>query len=352
LLAAALTAAPASAGNSGPRHVGIGIRLLDAPSNLIDDPRAHSYIIDSLRPGAVITRHVEVSNDTGKPAHLLIYADAAQIADGQFTAANGQTANELTSWMTVTPSSVDLPQGGTQRVTVVVRVPRNASAGERYGMVLADLPPTSTGPGIHVESRVGVRLYLNVGDGAPRVDFSINTLTAERDGSGRPVVQAQVHNIGARALDMRGTLKLTDGPGGLTAGPFAAKLGTTLAPGQSEPVTVVLDKALPAGPWHARIVLRSGLLARAAEGTITFPSGAGQSAKPVKATAVPLTKNRHVLVPIAIGLILALLLGLLLFLLWKRRKRKDDDEDETPGGGPAPSVPGQRRAADDVVRRP
>jgi len=342
--AVALSAPLAAYGISS--HTGLGIRLLDAPSNLVNDPRAHSYVIDSLRPGSTITRHVEVSNDTGKQAHILLYADAASIANGQFAAAPAQSRNELTSWTTVTPSSMDLPQGAKQVATVVVRVPRNASSGERYAVILADLPPTSTGPGIHVESRVGIRMYLNVGFGAPKVDFSIDTLTAMRDQNGHPVVQAQVHNIGERALDMRGALTLNHGPGGLKAGPFPAKLGTTLAPGQSEPVTVLLDKSLPNGPWHARIVLRSGLLAHAAEGTITFPSGAGQSATPVKATAVPLTKNRHLLIPIALLLIFLLALAFL-WLLWKRRR---DDEDEEAQGPGSPTLPSQRRSADDAVR--
>ena len=39
-----------------PRHTGIGIRLLDAPANLVNDPRAHSYIIDTLKPGWTVVR--------------------------------------------------------------------------------------------------------------------------------------------------------------------------------------------------------------------------------------------------------------------------------------------------------
>ena len=46
---------------------------------------------------------------------------------------------------------------------------------------------------------------------------------------------------------MTGTLTLTGGPGGLTAGPFPVALGTTLAPGDSAPVTATLDQQLPDG---------------------------------------------------------------------------------------------------------
>ena len=91
---------------------------------------------------------------------------------------------------------------------------------------------------------------------------------------------------------MNGTLELSAGPGGLSAGPFPASLGVTLAIGDTEPVTILLDKRLPAGPWDARIALRSGLLERSGRATITFPdAGASPPVKPTTssraAVAVP-----------------------------------------------------------------
>ena len=47
------------------------------------------------------------------------------------------------------------------------------------------------------------------------------------------MVLATVHNTGGRALDMNGTLQLPAGPGGLSAGPFPANLGVTLAIGDT-----------------------------------------------------------------------------------------------------------------------
>ncbi len=132
-------------------------------------------------------------------------------------------------------------------------------------------------------NRVGVRLYVSIGPGGPpAADFRIDSLTAQRAANGDPVVVASVHNTGGRALDMAGTLALTGGPSGLSAGPFAAALGTTLAVGATEAVTIGLDKGLPAGPWMAEITLRSGLVERRASATITFPVRG--AARPVIAT--------------------------------------------------------------------
>jgi hypothetical protein len=184
----------------------------------------------------------------------------------------------------------------------------------------------SNGTGITTVSRVGIRMYLSVGEGAePTSDFRVDTLAAQRGSDGAPAVQAQVENTGERALDMSGTLTLRDGPGGISAGPFAASLGTTLGVGGRSPVSVLLDRDLPAGPWTARLTLRSGELERAAEAVITFPDTSGSAASPVQAKNLPVSKDPKILVPVATGLIG---LAALLLLLWRRRTRDDVGQRE------------------------
>lgn len=154
--------------------------------------------------------------------------------------------------------------------------------------------------------------------------FTIDTLTAGRSAAGEPTVVASVHNTGGRALDMNDTLNLRDGPGGLSAGPFPATLGTTLAVGATEPVAIVLDKALPAGPWDARITLRSGLVEHSVSSTITFP--AAGSSPPVKTTSTGsgwLKPTVALLVP---GVVVAV--ALMIF----RRRRRAETTSLTSGG--------------------
>jgi len=343
---------PLRAAESAISPRGLGVRLEDAPTALRADPRAHVYVIDHVAPGASFTRHMVVNNDTGGPATISLYADAASIKDGTFLPAAGRSANELTRWITVQPASMTLAQGEEREAAMTFRVPNDASTGERYAVVYAELPSTAGG-GFQVAARAGIRVYLDVGLGAaPASDFSITSLTAERDSGGSPVVKAAVKNTGGRALDMSGQLWLKNGPGGLSAGPFPAQLGTTLGIGQEEPVTVKLDKRLPAGPWLAHLELQSDLIKHAAEATITFPTQAGTVGKTVKAKAVPLTKNKQVLGIVAGSIIGLVLVGILifLFLLWKRRG--DDEDDDKRRSGP-PNIP-QSRAKEslrDRVRR-
>ena len=265
--------------------------------------------MDHLAPGTVIRRRIEVSNTTTSTAHVVVYAAAATIVKGSFLGSAGRTPNDLSTWTSIAPRSVDLAADAKKIATVSIEVPHDAAPGEQYGAVWAEVRSApAAGGGVTEVSRVGIRLYLSVGPGGPpAANFTIDSLTAKRTPDGRPTVVATVHNSGGRALDMNGTLQLLDGPGGLSAGPFPARLGTTLAIGDTEDVTIILDKQVPAGPWDARVLLKSGLLERSAHATITFPDA---------------TAAQHGWLYFAI---VGLAIGLLLFEVWRRRRRTSDD---------------------------
>ncbi len=296
---------------------GIGVRLLDVPADAATDPRAQLYVVDHLSPGSVITRRIEVTNSTGEPVTVFLYAAGATIDDSRFVGLAGHTANELSSWCSVVPTTAALPAGGSERVVVKITVPNDAPAGERYAAVWAEVRTDGEG-GIQQVNRVGIRLYVSVGPGAPpAADFEIESLTAQRSADGMPAVLATVHNTGGRALDMAGSLELLNGPGELQAGPFPATLGSTLAIGSSGQVMIILDERLPDGPWDAELILRSGLLERSAKASITFP--ASGSAPPVSATPAGL----RWLFPTIAGLTILLLVIFIIALAMRRRRRKE-----------------------------
>lgn len=313
-----------AAGTNCPPGLGIGLR--QEPKALAKDPRAGRYIIDFVPPGTTFSRKIIICNGDNKPAHINLYSADATIRGGSFGLDSAHGNGAISQWVSVQPTSLDLGPGGSQIIEATVAVPADATTGEYYGGVVAERP-ASPGKGIAITARAAIRIYLAVGRGGlPPSDFRILSLTAARAADGSPYVLAQIVNTGKRAIDLAGTLRLLNGPCGLSAGPFPADLCTTLAPGQSEPVTVPLDKSLPAGPWLAKLDMKSGLIERLAQATITFPTDAGAKAKPVKAHALPLTQNRGVVIPIAIALLLALLI--LLFLIWWRRRKRDDDDDQ------------------------
>ena len=320
--------APAGAApppNVGECAAGLGIALLQVPKASLKDPRARNYVIDVVKPGATFSRTFKVCNGTHAPLHISMYPDAATITKGVFSLAPDRGRNELTSWISVTPSELTVPSGKAAVATMHFTVPIDATAGERYGGIVADAPAVGSGS-VAVRGRVGIRVYLDVtGGGAPKSDFTVDSLQAVRGADGTPGVLALVHNTGARALDMRGTLQLSDGPGGLAAGPFDARLGTTLKPGDSAPVVVPLSKAIRGGPWHAVVDMKSGVLERKAEGDVTFPDkpSTGGPKVPAKAVPLPVYKDKGILIPVAITFIGFLSLVLLLMALreYLRRQR-------------------------------
>lgn len=262
------------AGTSGD---GIGIKLLDAPTDRRDDPRANKYIIDFLPPGSVISRRVEVWNTSDEAKSVEVYAGAADIRDAEFTGGSDRASNELSSWISFDRTRLDLPARGKTAVLATIAVPANATGGEQYAAIWAQVAAPPSAPGtVRLINRVGVRIYLSIGPGGePRSDFEIENLTPARTADGRPEVLAQVHNTGGRAVDVSGSLLLTDGPGELRAGPFQVSAGKTIEPGGRTQVSVLLDQNLPVGPWKAELSLTSGLINRTATAVITFPSAPG-----------------------------------------------------------------------------
>jgi hypothetical protein len=249
-----------------------------------------------------------------------MYPDAATIANGAFVGAVSETVNELSTWTTLNQDSLDVPAGDTVEDTVTITVPQDAAPGERYAVVFAAASKSSS-TGIKLIYRTGVRIYLSVGgDNPPASKFTVNTLTAQREHNGRAVVKAMVHNTGGRALDMFGTLTLTAVSGAMTAGPYPVRLGTTLAPGQSEPVTVAVPDPVSDGPWNAVIDLKSGLLDETYQARITFPSAPGSTSM---AMAYPKPAAGSYVVPLlAGGLLVSALLGASAYRITRQRRHR------------------------------
>lgn len=324
LVAAALTAAtgtttPAADAATPPRpsdagQGSVGVRLVDIPVDLADDPRARQYVIDNLTPGTTVHRRIEVSNTTDSTLHVEVYPAAAVITHGSFVGAAGNTRNELSSWTTLNHETLDVPAHDTALDTVTIAVPKDAAPGERYAVVWAQVSG-GHGGGIALVSRTGVRMYLSVGGhNPPAANFTARTMTAQRGPDGRAIVRAQILNTGGRALDLSGTLKLSAVRGSLNAGPYPVQLGTSLAPRQSEPVTIPVTDQVADGPWYATLELKSGLLDKTFHAKIKFPHTEGTAT----AAAVDLTASGNLaLEALATGV---LLLGTALLITTVRRR--------------------------------
>lgn len=301
-----------------PEPAGLGVRLLDIPANTKDDPRARAYIVDRLAPGTEIRRRIQVENNTGSPQSVRLYPGAAHIQDGSFIGDNAGTKNELTGWTRVEQQQLELAPGGSADVATTIQVPNDAPEGEHYGAVWAEMRSTTEEPSkgsITQVNRVGIRIYLSVGPGNGKpADFSIGSLTAARDSTGKPQLTASVTNTGGRALDILGDLTLNQGPGGLSAGPFSIQKASTMAPGEVQKVVFLLPAEIPNGPWTAKVQLRSGLLEHETTAPITFPDDGS-------ATAPAPVQEQDTALPFIMGVALALTLALATGAVLVRRRR-------------------------------
>jgi len=303
---AIVAASPAFASpsnRSGAKSGDIGIRLVAVPGVSLATPLASVYVVDHLAPGMRLTRTVQIDNDSGTMVEVSVYPSAASIVAGTFAFAPGHSRNELSRWTSVTHATLRLAPHTEAFDMLTVNVPRNASSGDRDAVVWAEVsaPPTA-GAGITLVSRAGVRMYLSIGPGgAPASNFEIGSLTAKRSAAGGALVVASVRNNGQSTLDLSGNLRLSKGPRGLRAGPFAATLGAVLAPGVAEAVTVNLGSEFPRGPWRADLGLTSGTLQRSSVATVTFP---------LSSPAVKASRGAAVLALIFVVIVLLIVLAI------------------------------------------
>ena len=267
---------------AGPAPQGFGVRLFDVPGSAANNPRALRYIIDYLPTGTVIHRRILVMNQQARTVHFTVYPDAARISDGSFTGDGGATRSELTGWISVQYPTLTLRPHASAMDMITIKVPLGATRGEHYGVIWvqqAAYVRSSTGFGIDEVSRVGIRIYLAVGQGgAPPTSFAITSVTGHRSARGWPSMVAHVDNTGGRAVDLSGTARLSGGPGNIDAGPFAEQRVITLAPGQSGNLTFAPPRILPNGPWRAKVRLVSGLTTATATATVVFSMAAASRA--------------------------------------------------------------------------
>lgn len=311
----------------------IGVRLAEVPSDLADDPRASLYIVDHVAPGTRLERDLEVSSSSAAPVQVELYAAGASIENGVFAGDAGRTANELSGWVSVAPKLLEVPADGTATTTVVIDVPADAVEGEQYAAVWVQLTTSAdSSAGVAMINRVGIRIYLSVGGGgSPPTDFEIGEITAERSSEGVPFITASIRNTGGRALDLRGTLTLSNGPGGLTAGPFPARVTVTVAVGETGRTTIELDPRLPAGPWNADLTLASGLVEKTVSGVVTFPAAGASSPVLLEATV-----SWWVIVVLGIlVVVLAVGVGVLAWIALRRRsvRRYSQGSSVDPSSG-------------------
>ncbi|WOF21904.1 hypothetical protein N8K70_10965 [Microbacterium betulae] len=290
----------------------VGIRLV--PDGDQSDARSRAYLVGDVPPGDQIRRTVQIDNPSATDKHVFVYASAAEISDGAFTV-DGVDGPDISSWITAGETEIDLEPGVSAEVPITVSVPTDAPEGEYYAAIWAELRSADTEDSVTLANRVGVRVYLTVGEGnGPAPDFEIGALAFEFGADGLPAIVAQVTNTGTTAVDLGGQATLETPSGGVSAGPFSAD-NLTLGPGQSGAVRTTTDSALSAGEWNVTLSLTSGMTTREATANLTLTSPKTADAPDPAETIPPW-------IPWAAAAVVVALLILLIWAIAARSRRR------------------------------
>lgn len=224
-----------TASAQAPGSVTFGIA--PGPRPPADDPRAAYAVVDHIEAGERLERRLRFDNDTDEELTVDFTDEPARLDDGTFTFVDAGLTNDLARWTSVTPARATVASGSHVDVRVLVRVPRAVRPEEHYGMVWATIGPTAGGDGT-TRTRVGVRMYVHVGDGDPAARFTVTRVRPRRTAAGDPVVDVRLANTGARAVDVAGSVA-PDRPGS-----EATAFAVAAAPRQTATTSVALRPAL------------------------------------------------------------------------------------------------------------
>ena len=169
----------------------------------------------SAQPGKTLRTVIEVSNRSTAPAKYLMHtADWTFSADFSVNFQDALQPDSCRPWVSIERPEVVVPGGGTLRYRFEVAVPADAPTGEcRFAVMIEGAEPSiarSKGLDMPVTGRIGVIVYLTIGDGAPELELfgpKIATL------NGRMIPALRVHNSGNAHGRMTGFLTGKDAKG-------------------------------------------------------------------------------------------------------------------------------------------
>jgi len=187
---------PLSVHAAEPTAVGsVGIRIAQIPAALANEPLAGSYIISRLQPGVAFEQRLEVFNTSTQVIKVSVYPGLATFKDRKFLIGNGRDGNELTSWTKLSFSSVSLKPNTSQYFTMTISPPADALSLQQFGVIWAEVQGAPNSAGITAVSRVGIRMYIPVGNAPdiaiadPTVNSTLNEIVVKKSLVSRYIIE-------------------------------------------------------------------------------------------------------------------------------------------------------------------
>lgn len=224
-------------------------------------------------PGEAIAGTVRVTNPMEEVLRLRVYlSDWTLDPVGQFTFADvGTLAASASTWITFSPSVLDIEPHATVEVRYEVVVPAEAGAGTHQSVLFVETEPSEAVPGQMAATfsvRVGHVVYVNVPplvtEGAITAIFGEPPTTA-----GEPYhLTVLYENRGNAAQGVQGTLRVSDDQGATAIETDIER--TVVLPDGMRAFEINLHGLLPGGTYTALVVLGYGDAEREVAGSFDF----------------------------------------------------------------------------------
>ncbi|HJR73298.1 MAG TPA: hypothetical protein VJ806_06635 [Luteimonas sp.] len=219
-------------------------------SALVSPPRFE----DSAKPGETYRNIIEIGNASSASAHFAVRtADWTLKPDAGIEFSDALAPGSCRPWVGIEAAEINLAPNGKRRYRFEVRVPADAPSGEcRFAIMIEGDPGTPNGSSVPVSGRIGVIVYLAIGDAAPDLamtGYSVRTM----DGSLVPMLS--VRNGGNAHGRLQGFVDGTDASGKRYA---FAPTALPILPGETRDIALVPqadrdDQPPPALTWPVQI---------------------------------------------------------------------------------------------------
>jgi fimbrial chaperone protein len=192
---------------------------------------------DRAKAGVIYRNVIEINNTSAKTARYTVQtADWTLDAQGAPVFSQALSKDSCRPWVGMEAGDISVKANGKRRYRFEVAIPAGAARGEcRFAIMIEGepQPPRGNVP-LPVSGRIGVIVYLAIGDAAPKLEV-LDTRSAHIQGQTLPVLR--VRNLG----DMHGRLD------GYLAGVDAKGNRIVLVP-DSSPILVGATRDIPLYP--------------------------------------------------------------------------------------------------------
>lgn len=206
----------------------------------------------SAKPGERVREVVEITNASAQPAtYRLRTADWTLAADAGVSFSDALAAGSCRPWVAIERREITVPGGGRYRYRFEVLPPADAPAGEcRFALMIEgdeQSVRTSSGLNVPVSGRIGVIVYVTIGQAAPDLQLA-GASVAKVDGKRVPVLS--VHNTGNAHGRLGGFLSGVDAKGRTleftpSTLPILPKETRSIALGATDGANEIADIAYP-----------------------------------------------------------------------------------------------------------